>query len=419
MKPEILQFDIYGLFNEFEHHHLDFQNKMTQVGEARVVIMTGHNGTGKTTILNMIHGILNLDFDFFRRIPFEKACLKLSTSDEIHVINNEGFLLVKFNESAAKLSKKSSGALDETNMADVDKFRSLALPILKEVSFEKVDIHRSNALRKQKEEFSPELVMDDYGQRIFVERHHIGKLRKSGEEKSFLSHRVRRFMREAQVDYKKYFSSEGPALFPKILKRLTSPISPIQATESLISRLEVIKANESEMSRFGLSMNISDIDQLTDLLKTDDADPQNPSVNAALEAYIETLETKNEERKLISSRLKNFEELISKFIEGKIIQIDYEEGLKIMTSAKGEITELELSSGEYHLLYMMVTALVSTRTGTAIAIDEPELSLHITWQREIIKTLSACSSGASPLLIFATHSSAIASEFSDKCIDLQ
>jgi predicted ATPase len=153
-------------------------------------------------------------------------------------------------------------------------------------------------------------------------------------------------------------------------------------------------------------------------LKREDTDSQNVSVNAALEAYIETLETKNEERQLISSRLKKFEQLISKFIKDKSIYIDYSTGLTIKTCSGEKITELELSSGEYHLLYMMVTALVSTSTGTTIAIDEPELSLHISWQRDLIKTLASCSFGASPLLIFATHSAAISAEYYDKCVRL-
>lgn len=419
MKPEITQFDIYGLFSEFEHHHLDFKNMITLVDEARVVIVTGRNGTGKTTVLNMIESLLELDFSIFRRIPFLNACLSLSTNDRIHVENGDGFLLVKFNEFQAKLNKKQSGPFNETEYENVEKLRDAALPILKKVSFEKVDIHRSNALRRQNDDFQQETINDDDWNRTIVERKPAGKLRKVSIDKSYLSNRVRQFVREAQVDYRKYFSSEGPELFPKILKRLTNPGTTISSINDLIHRLEIIKLNEDEMIRFGLTMNISDIDQLTELLKSEDTNSQNIAVNAALEAYIETLETKNEERKLISSRLRKFEELISKFLSKKKIYIDFAEGLKIKTSSNEEITESELSSGEYHLLYMMVTALVSTRTGTAIAIDEPELSLHLTWQRELIKALAGCSFGASPLFIFATHSSAIASEFSDKCIELK
>lgn len=419
MKPEIIQFDVYGLFNEFKHHHLDFQSNVTLVDEARIVIITGRNGSGKTTILNMIDGILNLDFNLFREVPFKKASLKLSSGDKLSVENEESCLLVRFGDLAAKLNKKMPGPIDgsEEEIFNVTKFRSAALPILREVSFEKVDIHRSSFLRKQVDD-NRQVMIEEDGTRTIINRKPVGKLRARLDEKSVLSTRVRNFVREAQVDYKKYFSSEGADLFPKILKRLKNPGSAISSTMDLIYRLETIKSNEDEMSRFGLTMNISDIDQLTDLLKDEGTISENEAVNAALGAYVETLETKNEERKLISSRLRKFEKLIGKFLVKKTVQIDYSKGLKIITSSGAEISELELSSGEYHLLYMMVTALVSTRTGTAIAIDEPELSLHLTWQRELIRTLVGCSFGASPLFVFATHSSSIASEFSDKCIDL-
>ncbi|OAD20766.1 hypothetical protein THIOM_003509, partial [Candidatus Thiomargarita nelsonii] len=53
-----------------------------------------------------------------------------------------------------------------------------------------------------------------------------------------------------------------------------------------------------------------------------------------------------------------------------------------------------------------------------IAIDEPELSLHVSWQRQLIRALCDCASGALPLFLFATHSSSIGAEFQDKWVEL-
>lgn len=412
MAYEIKKFEIENLFDNF-NHTLDFSEEKINPAEARICIVVGKNGIGKTTVLNMIEGMLELDFNPFRKIPFNKAILELSTGDILKVVldADNSHLKISYNEFECLLHANDPGPADPKFKEDVEILRQAALPTLSKVSFEKLDIHRSIALRERDNIKSPPTGMD----RLDIIN---GKLRSHESFNSLLSGKVRRFVREAQVDYKKYFTSEGPSLFPRILKRLKGGIDNTVTIDELIARLNAIKSSESEMSRFGLTLNMSDINQLTQLLESDDEVTQSTAAIAALEAYVETLESKHEERCLISSRLTNFERLINGFFEGKRVLIDYDNGLKITTTSGKDINELLLSSGEYHLLYMLVTALVSTRTGTAIAIDEPELSLHVSWQRKLIKALIECSSGASPLFIFATHAPSIASEYQDKWISL-
>lgn len=415
MKPEIIKFRIEKLFGKFTHK-IDIKRDASAVNESRVIILTGRNGIGKTTIVNMIAGMLNLDFDWFRRVPFIKGELTLSGNHSLSVEYNEEYLLVKFDGLEAKLNKEETGPATKQDIQDVEILRHAANPILKEVSFEVVDIHRSVALRHVRRREAVSHLIES--ENIIISKKMIkGKLEKQKNEKQ-LSQKVKHFIKEAQVDYRKYFSSEGPELFPRIIKRLRNPEPVKTKISDLIIRLSEIKSSESEMSRFGLTMNISDINQLSELLATDEHKTQNPAAIAALEAYVETLESKHQERELISNRLKKFEEIVDDFFIGKKFSIDYEKGFRIATNDNVEINEYHLSSGEYHLLYMMVTALVSTRSGTTIAIDEPELSLHVGWQRKLIKSLSECASGASPIFIFATHSPAIGSEFYDKWVRL-
>ncbi|CAH7218326.1 ATP-binding protein [Vibrio chagasii] len=408
MVHEISKFRINGLFKEYDHV-IDFKhsNDFTNI-EARICLILGGNGIGKTTMLNMIEGMLELDFNPFRNVPFKNASLELScgSSLDVTLFADQNVLEIKFNDAVCHLNASEPGPSTDTpdTVVGVESLRANALPILSKVSFEKLDIHRSIALREKDTSIHEE---------HFRQRN--GKLSpKHRGASSLLSGKVKRFVREAQVDYKKYFISEGPELFPKIIKRLANLNANTVTVSELIHRLGQIKASEVDMARFGLSINMSDIDQLTNLLEDENDLGQNSAGIAALEAYVETLESKHAERCLIHKRLTNFENLIGNFFTNKRVEIDHEKGLTIYTQNDDEIDELMLSSGEYHLLYMMVTALVSTRTGTAIAIDEPELSLHITWQRKLVNALISCSSGASPLFVFATHSSAIAAEYEDK-----
>jgi predicted ATPase len=50
-----------------------------------------------------------------------------------------------------------------------------------------------------------------------------------------------------------------------------------------------------------------------------------------------------------------------------------------------------------------------------IAIDEPEISMHLSWQRKLIPALLKCASSAQPQFIIATHSPDITASHPDNC----
>lgn len=416
MVIELAGFSIDGLFGQFKHD-IDFRKSAISVGQARVVVIVGPNGIGKTTILNMIEGMLSLDFSIFRRVPFKSASLELSNGDRLSVQLNAAVpsLEVSFKEHIAHLSITEVGSVNELESLNVDNLRAVASPILSTVSFQKVDIHRSS--RDQEIIEHEEFFIENPGMRGRGKMSEKQSRRR--HRRGDLSERVRMFVRDAQVDYRKFFTSSSPELFPRILNRLNNDPAVETNAEDLVRRLVAIKSTEAEMARFGLAMNATEIDQLTSLLEGNDPSSKTVMALALLEVFLETLESKHDERELISSRLRKFEDLITEFFVGKTVKIDYQNGLSITTRNGQQISELELSSGEYHLLYMMVTALVSTRSGTAIAIDEPELSLHIGWQRSLIRALVECSAGASPLFIFATHAPSISSEYMDQWVELK
>lgn len=64
---------IDGFYNEKSPLEIDFSNGLT--------ILTGDNGAGKTTILNLVFNILNGDFLLLNKTIFQKITLKLDTPD--------------------------------------------------------------------------------------------------------------------------------------------------------------------------------------------------------------------------------------------------------------------------------------------------------------------------------------------------
>jgi energy-coupling factor transporter ATP-binding protein EcfA2 len=417
--PHIVQFEVSGLFGA-QRQIILFPEQNETSSEPRIVILEGPNGCGKTTILRMISGILDLNFDIYRKMPFDEARISLDTGHFVHVKkrNDKKFpLLVNFGDVSAELS---SNKQDAEYSADQDRareaLRRAALPILRQINFELLDIHRSFSLLLRKKTIDEGTHATLYE---MIANQRTGKLlgRSATAETNALSHKVREFVQEAQVNYRKFFFAHELELLPRILHRLSSIKEKGTDQSELRNRIEKIRGSNELFARLGLETDNPDLQTLADLLKPESKFSDKASL-AALEAYVENLESRNNTRNLIVNRLLEFENIMKSFLQNKSITIDSSGGLSIKTSNGDNLSESDLSSGEHHFLYMMVTALLCYRTGTIIAIDEPELSLHVLWQRKIIRALARCSSGASPLFLFATHSTAISAEYKDKVISL-
>ena len=50
-----------------------------------LVILHGRNGVGKTTLLRMLDGLMRLDFDVFREVPFVSSGLRFNSGQQITV----------------------------------------------------------------------------------------------------------------------------------------------------------------------------------------------------------------------------------------------------------------------------------------------------------------------------------------------
>lgn len=61
----------------------------------------------------------------------------------------------------------------------------------------------------------------------------------------------------------------------------------------------------------------------------------------------------------------------------------------------------------------------NTKENSIILIDEPEISLHITWQQEIIKNLLRIADFKKLDIVIATHSPQIIDDRWDLAIDLE
>jgi predicted ATPase len=76
----------------------------------------------------------------------------------------------------------------------------------------------------------------------------------------------------------------------------------------------------------------------------------------------------------------------------------------------------QLSSGEKQLLILLTQALLCEREPVVYVADEPELSLHVTWQEKLISSILQL--GGQIQVIVATHSPDIVGPYRNKVVDL-
>ncbi len=123
--------------------------------------------------------------------------------------------------------------------------------------------------------------------------------------------------------------------------------------------------------------------------------------------YIDVIEARIERQMRPTNQL---EKLVQRlFSKEKSINFDGP-SISVTTSGGGKIEIENLSSGEKHLIRILLSAISSQES--SLLIDEPEMSMHIDWQRELISNIRTVNPECQ--LIFATHSPDIMAEISDE-----
>ena len=94
-------------------------------------------------------------------------------------------------------------------------------------------------------------------------------------------------------------------------------------------------------------------------------------------------------------------------------EIKFEDhGILVYSEAGKDIGLPSLSSGEKHVMTLFIEVLLSE--SNSILIDEPEISLHIDWQRRLTSAMHRLNPNAQ--IILTTHAPEIMAKVSDDCI---
>lgn len=140
-------------------------------------------------------------------------------------------------------------------------------------------------------------------------------------------------------------------------------------------------------------------------------------------SIIEISKTHECQIKEIFEPMHKFWECLNKFMPNKTFVLDKENDGNInIILNEGDYKDVSiniasLSSGEKQLFILLTEALLQRGTPHLFIADEPELSLHIEWQRKILNALLDLNPNAQ--IIVATHSPEIAGNFAENIINMK
>ena len=121
---------------------------------------------------------------------------------------------------------------------------------------------------------------------------------------------------------------------------------------------------------------------------------------------INSVEDKIEKAMTLRNKL---EELITRMYTGNKEIRFTDESIEVLTLSGRKIGLASLSSGEKQLLRIFIQTLLGGEN--TMLVDEPELSMHVVWQKDLIQSLRALNQKTQ--LIFATHSPEIMADVPD------
>ncbi len=149
--------------------------------------------------------------------------------------------------------------------------------------------------------------------------------------------------------------------------------------------------------------------------------PEGRALDAAM-ATILSIYAEDNDQKLLSlsgllRKITLLKELIDNRLVTKEIVINKTSGIEVYHK-KRKVPIEALSSGEQHQLVLFFELLFEIKSNALILIDEPELSLHVAWQKKFIGDLMKIIDLNKFDVILATHSPQLISRWTDLVVEL-
>lgn len=396
-----------------------------------VNIIIGKNGTGKTSFMNIVHAVLAVDGDALFDNPFKTVTLILSDGKRTRTVRAErieskssAFPIIEYHISNRRLAAPLVGFDDGRSMPlSIRRRASEDLQRIKQelnslVSVASLSVYRIGG------DVDPE-VRERMGRRIAspVDQRLLSLMHRLTQYQLELSSAARDVSIQLQRDV---LTSLLYADANNNERGYHLEFDETTEKQNLVSAYKQLGVAGSDISRriqdhiAAVGTTIRNIKLAT--AKKPHKVTESPEARidfSALEAFKLTrtvveksleAETKTE---AIFSQVNLFLETLKTFITDKSFSFS---GGELIVTTEGPLPLAKLSSGEKQLLILLIEALLQRERPYIFLADEPELSLHIVWQRNIIMAIRSLNPNAQ--IVVATHSPEIAGKFKHCLLDM-
>lgn len=426
---------LFGIFD----HEIPFNQ------ESGVTIVLGENGIGKTKILEAVNAVFNNDYNFLGGLDFEKLTIHFDNKDSWEFSKSESdedsFLNVYRRSANSKYKIEKFFSYGNKSGYDLRHLRVMEMQIenfrnemmhsgrlneardLQRLILEREYMER-NLGRKREKITPPKWLVEESNkinvrlietQRI-ITRNESGKdsyrsmvTQCSNELKDLISNAIK-----SSADITSALDSTYPNRLVKNLREKTD-----YTYAQLNEELSVLNEKRKYLSAAGLVVDAQD-SELAVI-----QDEHNDLIVISMKQYVEDSKLKLEPYENLAKKISLFMSILSSRFKHKRLKVSKEDGLEftsIISDKKDRPIEIDLtklSSGEQHELVLFYKLIFNSNPGDLILIDEPELSLHISWQNKFIDDLKRVAEINKFTVVIATHSPDIISSNWDLRVELE
>lgn len=400
-----------------------------------VTFLIGENGTGKTTLINLIAAALSADFLTLDKLSFQSIELKLRSQGD----RRRPKVLIQKRRDETTGLETIDYEVRETSTSDPTKFsledieeqrmirrrpgmgsqfylrqsrraRDLTSVLSGLISIVWLSIHRSTLL-------------NDVDDRRVAERAYDSTV----DMKLFeLNNRMSRYYsvltskRDASVREFQEF------IFLSLLEereesRLFELVKEVDIDEQRASLVEAFQRLGVSNDRFRRKAN-SYFARLKSARERKDPGVTLPQLQAMVVLQqIQQITRKWSEEKskqdVVFKDFNSFIDILNALLVGKKLYISAASEIMAKNSRNEDVNVFSLSSGEKQLIILLGEALLQQHATCVYIADEPELSLHLKWQEKVIPSILALNENAQ--MIVATHSPDIIGQYSKNVLRME
>ena len=434
----LTDFEIIGLYGRFDH-------RVSLHNEDRITILTAPNGFGKTAVINILHGFFSTNFDIVAKHQFEVASLRFDNGSVVNIRRQQSTLPGISDETLGTLQVELTTPNTDPEQWHYDTRGTLEdrppveryLPYLERtgdsffygptgeiLTFFEVQQRFGDELPARFRYHSPltpmlrELI--DSIECHLIETQRLLRMKIESRQRPNQGRKTEAVVDQNAADLAdkiqaatRTYAIEAQRLdqsFPqRVLRQLPSSAP---SEEELRLSLKEIETKRQNLAAAGL-VEATFGPLLTDYDKMDE-----PSVRNVLNLYARDAAKKLETFDSIYARINLFLDIVNDHFVFKKLSVAADVGMTVGDDKGMPIPLTALSSGEQHILVLIYDLLFKVGSNALILVDEPELSLHVAWQKRFISDLQKIQFVQPIDVVVATHSPQIINDRWDLMVEL-